>query len=60
MDMEKLEKKWREACPEEAEGLVQKVLDRPQIKKRSWKLLDRRRQGAEARRKRKEQQATQQ
>lgn len=54
MDLKKLNETWEENCPEEVEGLVRK------IKKRSWRLLNRRRQGAEARRKRKEQQATQQ
>tara|TARA_R100001460_G_scaffold18608_1_gene39422 strand:- start:200 stop:367 length:168 start_codon:yes stop_codon:yes gene_type:complete len=55
MDMVKLEKKWRESCPEEAEGLVNRVL-----KKRAKHLLKIRRKGAEARKKRREQQATQQ
>jgi|TARA_R100001443_G_scaffold14346_2_gene24271 hypothetical protein len=55
MDMVKLEKKWRKACPEEAKGLVNRVL-----KKRTKHLWDIRRKGAEARKKRREQQATQQ
>jgi|TARA_A100000172_G_scaffold54037_1_gene34334 hypothetical protein len=49
MDIKKMHNKWRESCPEEANGLVTR-----KIKKRGWKLLNRRIQGAEARKKRDE------
>ena len=49
MDIKKMHDKWRESCPEEANGLVTR-----KIKKRGWKLLNRRIQGAEARKKRDE------
>tara|TARA_R100000773_G_C4175127_1_gene87197 strand:- start:489 stop:656 length:168 start_codon:yes stop_codon:yes gene_type:complete len=55
MDIERLEKKWREHCPDEVNGMVKR-----KIKKRTKHLWDIRRRGAEARKKRREQQATQQ
>mgnify|MGYP003130602163 FL=1 len=45
MNLVKLEQAWRESQPEEANGLVGH-------KKKGWKLLKRRIQGVEARRKR--------
>ena len=45
MNLVKLEQVWRESQPEEANGLIRH-------KKKGWKLLKRRIQGVEARRKR--------
>jgi len=42
-----MQDKWQKSCPEETQGLVTR-----KIKKRGWKLLNRRRKGAEARKRR--------